>query len=40
VGDHHEFAVDAEAVDAMLAAFLEDYFPVAAPWESSAPEQA
>ncbi|PUA82372.1 stealth conserved region 3 domain-containing protein [Nocardioides currus] len=33
VGDHHDFARDAEAVDAMLAAFLEDYFPVPAPWE-------
>lgn len=33
VGDHHDFAVDAEAVDAMLARFLEDYFPVPAPWE-------
>ncbi len=33
VGDHHDFAVDAEAVDDMLAAFLEDYFPLAAPWE-------
>ncbi|MEO5664448.1 MAG: stealth conserved region 3 domain-containing protein [Nocardioides sp.] len=33
VGDHHDFAVDAEAVDAMLATFLEDYFPLAAPWE-------
>lgn len=33
VGDHHDFAVDAEAVDAMLADFLEDYFPLAAPWE-------
>lgn len=33
VGDHHDFAVDAEAVDGMLATFLEDYFPLAAPWE-------
>lgn len=40
VGDHHDFAVDAGAVDEMLAAFLEDYFPLAAPWETSAPEQA
>lgn len=40
VGDHHQFAVDAEAVDAMLADFLEDYFPLPAPWETSAPEQA
>lgn len=40
VGDHHDFAVDAEAVDQLLATFLEDYFPLAAPWETSAPEQA
>ena len=33
VGDHHEFAVDAAAVDAMLAEFLAAYFPLAAPWE-------
>ncbi len=33
VGDHHEYAVDAEAVDAMLADFLASYFPVPAPWE-------
>ncbi|HXH79034.1 stealth conserved region 3 domain-containing protein [Nocardioides sp.] len=33
VGDHHEFAVDAAAVDAMLAGFLADYFPLPAPWE-------
>ena len=33
VGDHHEFAHQAEAVDAMLADFLQDYFPLAAPWE-------
>ncbi len=33
VGDHHEFAHEPEAVDTMLAAFLEDYFPLAAPWE-------
>ncbi len=33
VGDHHDFAHDAEAVDAMLADFLADYFPLAAPWE-------
>lgn len=33
VGDHHKFAMDTEAVDAMLADFLEDYFPLAAPWE-------
>ena len=33
VGDHHEFAHEPEAVDAMLATFLEDYFPLAAPWE-------
>lgn len=40
VGDHHEFAHQAEAVDAMLADFLEDYFPLPAPWESSAAEEA
>jgi glycosyltransferase involved in cell wall biosynthesis len=34
VGDHHEFAVDAEAVEAMLADFLEGYFPVPAPWDN------
>ena len=33
VGDHHEFAQDAERVDALLAEFLADYFPLAAPWE-------
>lgn len=33
IGDHHEYAVDAEAVDAMLSEFLADYFPVRAPWE-------
>ncbi len=33
LGDHHDFAVDAAEVDAMLAQFLADYFPVAAPWE-------
>ena len=33
VGDHHDFAVDADEVDALLAEFLEAYFPVAAPWE-------
>lgn len=33
VGDHHEYAVDADAVDAMLSEFLADYFPVKAPWE-------
>ncbi len=33
IGDHHEYAVDADAVDAMLAEFLADYFPVKAPWE-------
>jgi len=33
VGDHHEFAVDAEAVEALLTDFLQAYFPLAAPWE-------
>jgi glycosyltransferase involved in cell wall biosynthesis len=33
VGDHHDFAVDADAVDELLAGFLADYFPVKAPWE-------
>ncbi|WP_110182162.1 stealth conserved region 3 domain-containing protein [Nocardioides solisilvae] len=33
VGDHHDFAVDAERVDALLADFLDLYFPVPAPWE-------
>ncbi|KRF36880.1 stealth conserved region 3 domain-containing protein [Nocardioides sp. Soil805] len=33
IGDHHEYAVDADAVDAMLSQFLGEYFPVAAPWE-------
>jgi hypothetical protein len=33
IGDHHEYAVDADAVDAMLSEFLADYFPVKAPWE-------
>ncbi|WP_185996037.1 stealth conserved region 3 domain-containing protein [Nocardioides campestrisoli] len=33
VGDHHDFALDAEAVDRALAEFLEVYFPVPAPWE-------
>ncbi len=34
VGDHHEFAVAATAVDEMLADFLESYFPVPSPWEA------
>ncbi|WP_426241997.1 stealth conserved region 3 domain-containing protein [Nocardioides sp. LHG3406-4] len=34
VGDHHDFAVDADEVDALLAEFLAAYFPVAAPWET------
>ena len=33
IGDHHEYAVDADAVDAMLSDFLGEYFPVKAPWE-------
>ncbi len=33
IGDHHEYAVDADAVDAMLSEFLGAYFPVKAPWE-------
>jgi hypothetical protein len=33
IGDHHEYAVDTDAVDAMLAEFLAEYFPVKAPWE-------
>jgi hypothetical protein len=33
VGDHHEFAHEPAEVDAMLADFLADYFPLAAPWE-------
>ncbi|PVG81740.1 hypothetical protein DDE18_17370 [Nocardioides gansuensis] len=33
VGDHHDFAVDAAEVDQLLGDFLEDYFPVRAPWE-------
>lgn len=33
LGDHHDFAVDAAEVDAMLAEFLADYFAVPAPWE-------
>ena len=33
VGDHHEFAHEPTEVDAMLADFLADYFPLAAPWE-------
>lgn len=34
VGDHHDFAVDADEVDALLGDFLTAYFPVAAPWEN------
>lgn len=33
VGDHHDFALDTEEVDAMLTDFLAEYFPVKAPWE-------
>ncbi len=33
VGDHHDFAVDADEVDTLLTEFLAAYFPVAAPWE-------
>ena len=33
LGDHHDFAIDTEEVDAMLADFLAEYFPVKAPWE-------
>ena len=33
IGDHHDFAVDADEVDDLLDAFLTAYFPVAAPWE-------
>lgn len=33
LGDHHDFAVDPEEVDAALAEFLAEYFPVRAPWE-------
>lgn len=33
IGDHHEYAVDADSVDAMLSEFLSGYFPVKAPWE-------
>lgn len=33
VGDHHDFAVDMDAVEESLAAFLAAYFPVPAPWE-------
>ncbi len=36
VGDHHDFAVDVDEVDALLADFLAAYFPVAAPWEKPA----
>ncbi|QIK74297.1 stealth conserved region 3 domain-containing protein [Nocardioides piscis] len=40
VGDHHDFAIDTERVDAALADFLAGYFPLVAPWERSASEEA
>jgi glycosyltransferase involved in cell wall biosynthesis len=33
LGDHHDFALDTDEVDTMLADFLAEYFPVSAPWE-------
>ncbi|CAN5385511.1 hypothetical protein BH11ACT8_BH11ACT8_25720 [soil metagenome] len=34
LGDGHDFARDPAKVDAMVAEFLEAYFPIAAPWET------
>ncbi|MCW2815974.1 MAG: glycosyl transferase, group 1 [Nocardioides sp.] len=33
LGDSHDFGRDPSQVEELVAAFLEDYFPVAAPWE-------
>ena len=33
LGDHEDYAFDVGTVDALLADFLDDYFPIAAPWE-------
>jgi hypothetical protein len=33
LGDHHDHALRAEALDRLLAGFYREYFPVAAPWE-------
>ncbi len=33
LADHHDHAMSVEQLDALLADFYRDYFPVAAPWE-------
>ncbi|MGA8846028.1 MAG: stealth family protein, partial [Nocardioides sp.] len=37
IADHHDHALRAERLEEVLHAFFGDYFPVAAPWELSAP---
>ncbi len=39
LGDHHDHALRSERLEVVLRAFFEDYYPVAAPWERSAPEE-
>jgi hypothetical protein len=33
LGDHHDHALRGSRLDAVLAEWFEDYFPIAAPWE-------
>ena len=35
LGDHHDHGFDQTKLDTLLTGFLQDYFPVAAPWEKS-----
>ena len=35
LADHHDHAMSVEQLDALLADFYRDYFPVAAPWEKA-----
>jgi glycosyltransferase involved in cell wall biosynthesis len=37
LGDHHDYAMVASRLDQQLSSFFSTYFPVAAPWELSAP---
>lgn len=38
LADHHDHALRSERLEVVLRTFLEDYYPVASPWES-APQQ-
>ena len=39
LADHHDHALREERLEIVLREFFEDYYPVAAPWERSAPQQ-